>query len=402
MTAAMPSPRALQFRNVALLSGAQALSMTGVSVVMLTTGLAGSYLAADPKMATVPLALQFLVTMCATFPAAMFMRRRGRRPGFMLGQVIGLLGAALSSYALIQGSFTLFLAASVLLGVHNSFWSYFRFAAAEASDEAFRNRAMSLVLAGGIVASIVAPELAKATRGMFAPALFAGCYAAMVVLNLLCLIVLSFTKLPPPLAQGAAGPMRPWAEILAQPKFIAAVLASMVGYGVMILIMSATPLAMADCGLTFDDTAFIIQWHTLAMFTPSFFTGDIIKRIGAIPVVLMGLVLNVVCVVINAAGVDFNNFWAGLVALGLGWNFLYIGGTALLTETYRPAEREKVQAVNDTMVFAATALCTFASAALHGAYGWVTVNVVILAPMALVVLAVAGLMISNRRVAATS
>ena len=384
--------------TVYILTLAQALSMTGVSMVTLTVGLAGTYLAADPKLATLPLAVQFLATMTATFPAAMLMRRHGRRAGFTAGQLIGLVGAVVSVAALMMKSFGLLLAGGALLGIHNAFWGYYRFAAGEAADAPFRHRALSLVMGGGVIAAIPGPELAKHTRDLLAPVVFAGCYATIVLLCLVNVGLVQFGRYAPTATGGhAAASGRPLTEIVRQPLFIAAMMSAMVGYAVMILVMAATPISMVDCGLSFNDAAFVIQWHGLAMFAPSFVTGALVQRFGALRIILVGLILNAVCMGLHLSGTALANFWAGLIALGLGWNFMYVGGTALLTECYRPEEKEKAQAANDTLVFAAITLATFASGALQNTYGWNAVNGAIGVPL---VLALITVMSVRRRIAA--
>jgi predicted MFS family arabinose efflux permease len=369
--------------TVGVLTAAQALSMTGVSMVTLTTGLAGTYLAASPALSTAPLAAQFVATMCATFPAAMVMRKYGRRVGFTVGQCIGVLGALGSAWALLENSFTLFLIAGAVLGVHNAFWGYYRFAAAEAADESFRAKAISLVMAGGVLAAVAGPELAKHTRNLFEPIAFAGCYVTIAALCAFNVVLLQFAQLPGAPTSRAALAGRTWLELLRDPKFFAAVTAGMTGYGVMILVMAATPISMADCGLTFNDAAFVIQWHGLAMFAPSFFTGSIIQRFGAVRVVVAGLALNFVCMAVNLSGTNIANFIVGLVALGLGWNFMYVGATALLTQSYQPEERDTAQATNDTLVFASISVATFASGALQNTIGWTAVNAVVALPLIL-------------------
>lgn len=377
--------------TVYILTLAQALAMTGVSMVTLTTGLAGTYLAVDPKLATLPLAAQFVATMLTTFPAAMLMRRFGRRAGFTAGQLIGVAGAALSVQALNDKSFALFALGGVLLGVHNAFWGFYRFAAAEAASPAFKSKALSLVMGGGVLAAVAGPELAKHTRDLLAPISFAGCYAVIAGLCFINVILLQAGRFAaPPSAAERASSGRPLADIARQPRFIAAVTAAMVGYGVMILVMAATPISMVDCGLDFDDAAFVIQWHGLAMFAPSFLTGSLIQRFGALKVIVAGLALNVVCMAVHLVGVDFSNFLIGLVALGLGWNFMYVGATSLLTESYLPEEKDKAQALNDTLVFAAISVATFASGALQNTVGWQAVNATIAVPLVLALMAVLG------------
>lgn len=389
---AMATPSAPRGRlTVGVLALAQALAMSGVSVVTLVTGLAGGYLSASPVLATAPLAAQFVATMLVTYPAAMFMRRYGRRLGFSLGQCVGMAGALLSAAALMQKSFLLFLLAGPVIGIHNAFWGYYRFAAAEAADPAFKGRAISLVMAGGVLAAVIGPELAKQSRDWLAPVLFAGCYVAIAGLCVINLVLLQFARLPGAPEVVAAHGGRTWRELLATPKFMAAAVAGMAGYGVMVLVMSATPLSMADCGLTFSDTAFVIQWHLLAMFVPSFFTGTLIQRWGTWWVIVAGLAFNLLCMAANITGTGLANYWVALVSLGLGWNFMYVGATTLLTETYLPEERHTAQAVNDTLVFASIALATFASGALQNTLGWTAVNAIIALPLLLALMALLSL-----------
>lgn len=396
---AAPFDNRRAFRSVLVLALAQALSMSGAGIVMLVTGLAGAYLASDARLATLPLAMQFVATMLAAFPAALWMKRVGRRVGFTLGQVIGVCGGLMGYYALMQGSFALLILAAMLLGTHNAFWGYYRFAAGEAAPPEKRAIAISLVMAGGIVSALAGPELAKATRDLFAPVLFAGCYAAIAALSVvsLCLIQTAALTKPPPVVLNDQTAERPLSEIMRQPVFIVAAIAAMVGYGVMILVMSATPLSMVDCGFDFDDAAFVIQWHALAMFGPSFVTGFIIKKFGALRIILVGVALNVLSMASNLAGVEFLNFWFGLVALGLGWNFMFIGGTTLLTETYRQSEQEKTQAANDFLVFAMISIATFSSGALQNSFGWAAVNGAMVVPLTAAFIAVMWLSSKQRR-----
>lgn len=387
------------FRSVLVLAFAQVLSMSGASIVMLVTGLAGAYLASDARLATLPLAMQFVATMLAAFPAALWMKRVGRRVGFTLGQVIGICGGLMGYYALMQDSFALLIVAAMLLGTHNAFWGYYRFAAAEAAPSDMRPVAISIVMAGGVVSALAGPELAKATRDLFSPVLFAGCYAAIAALSVAALFLIQTAALtrPPRVETTAQTEERPLSVIMRQPVFIVAVIAAMVGYGVMILVMSATPLSMVDCGFDFDDAAFVIQWHALAMFAPSFVTGFIIKKFGTLRIILTGVALNVVAMASNLAGIELVNFWFGLVTLGLGWNFMFIGGTTLLTECYRQSEQEKTQAANDFLVFATVSVATFSSGALQNGFGWAAVNGAMVLPLTVAFIAVMWLSGRQRR-----
>jgi MFS family permease len=386
-------------RNVVVLSAAQALSMSTSVLVFSVSALAGGTFGVDPALVTLPLSLQMVATMLATFPLAHLMARIGRRAGFSIGQVFGIVGGLVSMLALNTGDFVLFCAGGALLGIHNASWQFLRFAAAETSSDSFRPRAISWVLAGGIIAAVIGGELAKESRE-YLPAVFAGSYAATAALAVACIGLLQLLKMPPLPKSTEQEGGRPFAQIAAQPAFIVAVLAAMFGYGVMSLEMVATPLAMSFCGFSFDDSAWVIQWHVLGMFVPSFFTGSLIKRFGVLPVIVTGAVLNIVCVAVALAGVELANFFLAMVILGIGWNFMYIGGTTLLTETYRPQERAKVQAFNDCMVFGAVALASFGSGAMQNHLGWSAVNLFTIAPIGLSLLAALWLMLARRRSAA--
>ncbi len=388
-------------RNVLLLSGCVALSGTGASIVMVVTALAGKSLAADPLHATLPLALQFTFTAVGAVPAALLMRRIGRRAGFTLGQFIGCGAAALSAYAIFLQSFALFALGGALLGIHNAFWQQLRFAAGETSSERFRSRAISYVMAGGVAGAIFGPELAKYGFDLFQPVLFAGSFLIIAILCLCGVVVLQFVDIPRTDADRSGDSGRPLAEILRQPVVAVAILAGMLGYAVMSLVMTATPLAMEVCGFVIDDSARVIQWHAVAMFAPGFFTGHLIRRYGVIRIIFAGVVLNVLCLVMNTTGIAFFNFWFGLVFLGLGWNFMFVGATNLLTEGYRPKERAKVQAANDFLVFSGVAVASFSSGALHEAYGWTAVNLAIALPVTVVFAAIIWYRFFYRPVAAT-
>lgn len=367
-------------RNVLILSACLALSMTGVTLVFTVAALAGQVLADDKSLATLPLAFLFTSVMVSTIPASFLMSRIGRRAGFTIGQLIGMAGAGLAAYAIYQGDFWLFVGSNVLLGTHNAFWQYYRFAAAETADPDYRPKAISYVLAGGVVAAVCGAQLAKWSVDLLEPVLYAGGYVVAAGLTVITIVLLQGISIPKPVIRSyRAG--RPLLEIARQPVFIAAVTSAMLGYGVMTLVMTATPLAMQFCGFNFDDTATIIQWHALGMFAPSFFTGHIIKRFGVVPVIITGALLNAGCMAINLAGIEFTHFWFGLVLLGLGWNFMFVGGTTLLTEAYRPEEQTKVQALNDFLVFSTVAAASFSSGALQHTFGWAAVNGAIALPM---------------------
>jgi MFS family permease len=368
------SPR----RTVLMLAICQALSMTGASIVGTTGAIVGNMLTPDKALSTLPIAVQMTGLMTATIPAALLMARIGRRPGFWIGASLGVTGAMIATLAIFRADFVLFCVGTYFIGIHNGVVQQYRFAAAEVADDAFRSKAISLVLAGGVVSALFGPETAKWSRDLFAPALFAGCYAMIVGLCVAAAILIYFVDLPKPAPPVFGRRGRPLAGIAAQPVFIAAAAAAMVGYGVMSLVMTATPIAMLDCGHEFTAAAFVIQWHSLGMYAPSFVTGHLITRFGLIRILLTGAALLLACCLINLAGLGTINFWAANVVLGIGWNFLFIGATTLLTRAYTGEEKAKVQALNDFLVFGTVALSSFASGALLNGVGWGVVQIAIM------------------------
>jgi MFS family permease len=365
-------------RTVLMLAGCQALAMTGMSIVGTTGAIVGSMLTPDKALSTLPIAVQMTGMMTATVPAAFLMAKVGRRQGFWTGAAVGAFGAAVASFGIFQASFVLFCTGTFLLGIHNGFSQQYRFAAAEVADEGFRSKAISLVLAGGVVSALFGPETAIWSRDLFAPVLFAGCYAMISVLFLASAILLYFVDLPKPAAPVLSGGGRPLREIAVEPAFIAAAVAATVGYSVMSLVMTATPIAMLDCGHEFAAAAFVIQWHSLGMYAPSFFTGHLIARFGLTRVMLTGAALLLLCCGINLAGLATIYFWSANLALGIGWNFLFVGATTLLTRTYAGEERGKVQALNDFLVFGTVTLSSFASGALLSGVGWAMVQIAVM------------------------
>lgn len=365
--------------NVLLLALCQALAVTGTSVLVATSALVGYALAPDKALATLPIAMQLLATTLVTMPASLAMRRFGRRAGFIGGAVVGSAGAATAAFAIIQANFVLFCLGCVLLGVYNAVTLYYRFAAADIATPSSRNQAVSMVLAGGVLAAVAGPQLATLSKDWFAPIAFAGSYAALAVLPLVGILLVSLVRIPPAPPSGDCA--RPLKEIVRQPEFLVALIAGTVGYAAMSLVMTATPLAMTDCALPFSDAAFVIQWHILGMFVPSFFTGRIVDRFGVANVMLAGVVLMCLCVAVNLSGTDLVNFWVALVLLGVGWNFLYIGSTLLLTRLYSPGERAKAQGLNEFVVFGTVALASASSGALQHLVGWQAVNWAVIPPL---------------------
>ena len=375
-------------RNVGLLALCQALLMTTTSAIIASGALIGFALAEDKALATLPVAFQFVATMLTSIPASLYMRRVGRRLGFITGAMIGVAGAAVATAAIAISSFWLFAVGLALIGSLNSFGQFFRFAAADSAGPDLRSRAISLVLLGGLVAAFTGPNFAKITKDLFDPLLFAGTFAGIVLIYIAMALVVSFLTIPAPTAADRRGPQRPLLEIVSQTKCIVAMLGAVSGYVVMSFLMTVTPLAMADCGFEFGDSAIVIQAHIVGMFLPSFFTGHMIARFGPTNIMIAGALLQGLCVAINLAGIDFLNFLGALILVGVGWNFLFIGGTTLLTECYRPSELAKTQGFNDFFVWGGVAVGGLLSGASHHLFGWAVVNVVTVPLIAMSLIAV--------------
>jgi len=374
---------------VIILAICQGMSVSGLVILGIVAVLAGQLLSDDPAFASLPLAMQLTGTMLMTIPASLLMAKVGRRAGFIFGQIIGIAGGCLGAYALMYvKSFELLCVAGLLVGVSNAFWQYYRFAAVDTAGEDYKARAISYVLAGGLIAALVGPEVAKIAEDLFAPVAFAGSYLAYVGFCVAGILVLTSLNIPKPAEGWNISGGRPLQEIMRQPTFIVAVMSGMVGYGLMVLVMTATPLSMMACGFVFDDAAFIIQWHAFFMFAPGFLTGHLVRWFGVTVVIMTGTLFMLMAMIANTSGITIYNFWFGLVTLGIGWNFMFIGGTTLLTETYQPEEKAKVQAANDFLVFSTAAIASFSSGALQSLLGWNAVNLAVIAP-ALIVFCVA-------------
>jgi len=387
-------------KNVAILAAAQALLFTNNSTAIAINGLAGYALASNKALATLPVTGWVIGAAVATFPASLFMKRFGRRAGFTLGALIGVVGAAICSTAVALGDFWLLCFGTLVFGAYNGMAQYYRFAAADAAPMEFKSKAISLVLAGGLVGGLVGPEVSKHTVDMLATR-YLGAYLSLMVFLVLVLAVLQLLRIPPLTAAEQREPVRPLRVIVSQPAFVVAVLSAAFGYGIMNLLMTATPLAMGICGHPYASAAFVIQWHVVAMFAPSFFTGSLIKRFGLLQVMLAGTALLLVCIGIALSGIAVANFWFALVLLGIGWNFLYIGGTTLITETYRPSEKAKAQGANDLAIFLVMATSSSASGILLNRNGWETLNYLAIPFVAAIALALLWLM-AKRRVPATA
>lgn len=383
-------------RAVALLAACQALLLTNGVTLVAINALAGYALAPDKRLATLPVVGYVLGSAVSTLPASHFMRAYGRRAGFMLGAACGMAGGAVGALAILLQSFWLLIAATFCSGIYQAFGQYLRFAAAEVAPPDWKSRAISLTLAGGIVGGFLGPAVGKATRDLLAPQYLAS-YASLVGFALLALAIAATLRFPPQSQSEQHGGGRPLGEIARQPVFVVAALAAAVGYGVMNLLMNATPLAMDFCGLEFSDTAFVLQWHVIGMFAPSFVTGHLIARFGVLNILLAGALLMAGCIAIAVQGVTLMHFWWALLLLGVGWNFLFVGGTTLLTEAYRPEEKAKTQGLNDFLMFFAMAGSSFASGALVTSAGWRLLNQIALPFVAVSALASALLWLKRRR-----
>ena len=373
---------ALAKRNAMVLACAQALGGASPSIVISLGGIVGASLITDQTFATVPVSLMQLGIACGVIPAAMLMRRLGRRSGYLIGALIGVVAACIAATGAGTRLFWLFCLGTFMCGLYGSFVQSYRFAAADTATEAFRPRAISWVMVGGIAAGVIGPQSVYWTRDLTPAAPFAASFLAQGALALIAILVILMLRAPPVAAVRSQGG-RPLGEIMRQPKFIASVIAALVTYGLMSFVMTAAPMAMVACGHSIGDAALGIQWHILGMFGPSFFTGRLIARYGKAQITALGLILTAAAAVVGLTGLTVAHFWVGLVLLGIGWNFGFIGATALVTDCYRPEERVKVQAANDFLVFGSVAIASFSSGGLLSHGGWEVVNWLVFPPVAI-------------------
>jgi MFS family permease len=378
-------------KNLWLLAAAQGLFLTNNVVFIAINGLVGLSLAPLGWMATLPVMGYVVGGALSTPLVARTQSAFGRKVSFQIGLLVALGSAMLCAWAVTTHNFWLLVTATVIAGYYSANGQLYRFAAAELSAPAFREKAVSLVLAGGLVGAVLGPNLASRTRTLFEVP-FVGAYVSLAVVALLSLGVMSFVRfppVPPKAAQGGQG--RPLSVIMRQPVFIVATAGAALGYGVMNLLMAATPLAMQVCGFPFEDAALVLEWHVIGMFAPGFFTGHLIKRFGTLSIMGVGVALNVACVAIALSGVELHQFLMALFLLGVGWNFLFTASTTLSLQSYRPEEKDRAQAAINFCVFATMALTSFASGALVTTQGWQWLNVGSLLPLALTALALVWL-----------
>ncbi len=388
-------------RQIWLLVTCQALLYINNVTLITVNGLAGLALAPSPLWATLPVTTYILGSALTTVPASFAMARWGRRAGFVFGTLMGLVGAAIAMTGMLTSSFLLLCAGTFIVGLYNAFAQYLRFAAtdvADAYDPSLRERAIGWVLAGGIAGGIVGPEMSKLTRELL-PVSFAGTYASLSLVALIAGLVAAQLRIPH-VRSATLGAARPLATIAAQPTFVVAVLVGAVSYGAMNLLMTATPLAMKVCGFGYPAAADVITWHVIAMFAPGFFTGALIRRWSSLHVMLAGCLLMFGTVAVAHHGLTYWHFWTALVLLGVGWNFMFVGATTLLTTTYAPAEKAKVQGINDLIVFVTMISSSAASGALLSSTGWTDLNLFSLPFVALATAAVVYLLFRPRPAAA--
>lgn len=375
--------------NVKRLAAAQALIGANAAVIYATGSIIGATLAPSISLATLPLSIYVLGLASGTLPTGMISRAYGRRIAFILGSGCGALCGVLAAFAILQGSFVLFCVATFFGGIYGAVSQSYRFAAADGASAAYRPKAISWVLAGGVFAGVLGPQLVQWTMDYWPPYLFAASFMAQAVVALIAMAILAGVDAPRPAASDFGGG-RPLMEIVRKRRFIAAAVCGTVSYTMMNFLMTSAPLAMKFCGLTVSNSNFGIQWHVVAMYGPSFFTGPLIARFGAPSIVAIGLVLEAVAAVVGLSGTTAMHFWAALIIVALGWNFSFIGASAMLVETHRPQERNKVQAFNDFLVFGTMAITSFSSGQVLADYGWSAVNAALFPPI-VIALACLGL-----------
>ena len=368
--------------NVVRLAAAQALTGANSAVIFATGSIVGATLAPDISLATVPLSVYVVGLATGTLPTGAISRRYGRRTAFIIGTGCGVATGLLGAFAILHASFPLFCCATFLGGLYGAVSQSYRFAAADGASAEYRPKAVSWVMAGGVFAGVLGPQLVQWTMNIWPPYLFAFSFVVQAVVALVAMAVLSGIDAPRPAPAGLHGG-RPLLEIVRQPRFIAAALCGIIAYPMMNLVMTSAPLAMKMCGLSVSDSNFGIQWHIVAMYGPSFFTGSLIARFGARRIVATGLLLEALAATIGLSGITAMHFWATLITLGVGWNFGFVGASALVLETHRPQERNKVQAFNDFLVFGMMAVGSFSSGQLLANYGWSAVNIVVFPPVCL-------------------
>ncbi|KAB1854562.1 MFS transporter [Acinetobacter tandoii] len=385
-------------RQVLILASSQSLFQTVSVMVMTIGGLAGANIANTPLLATLPIAAMFLGTATMMFPASILMAHIGRRKGFILGALLGVIGGIIAALGIMYSSLTLLAVGTFCVGSYQSFAQFYRFAASEVADDAFRSRAISFVMAGGVVAAIIGPTLARFGGPIFNHLEYVGSFLIITVVSLLAIGILSGLKIPDQVevkTDFSAG--RPWYQIVSQPTYLVALFGSITGYGIMILGMTATPIAMRHSHHELSAITTVIQLHVLGMFLPSFITGNLIARFGTLKIMLMGVMLFLCYIAMALSGFHFFSFATSLILLGVGWNFLFIGSTSLLTGTYTLEEKAKAQAINDMTVFVVGLICSFSAGAVLDIFGWKAMNLALLPWLAITAISLIWLNLKSQK-----
>ncbi len=388
-------------RTALILAASNAVVGSAAPISISMGALAGSYLLeADKSLATAPVTAYNLGVALGAIPLSILVRRLGQRNGFISGTLATAAGAFIATLGLFYGAFWIFALGLLVIGVGGSSVQQYRFAAADSAPAAFKAKAISTVLAGGVAMAVIGPQVAIFTRELFAPVMFAGSFAAIIILAGLGAVILSFLRLPDKQvrhAQMDAGEARPLGRILLQPRFIVSLLCAVGSYALMSFVMTGAPLAMVGCGFTPDEAALGISWHVMAMFAPSFVTGRLIARFGKETIVAVGLMLLVGCALVALSGIALWQFWTALILLGVGWNFGFIGATAMVSETYSESEKGKVQGIHDFLLFGSVAFGSLMSGQVYNAWGWDMLNWIVLPVCAVCLAALAGLVTMRRR-----
>ncbi len=375
--------------------------MSSITISITVTALVGNLLSPDSAFATLPLAIQFTSTMLTTLPASFVMKKIGRRNGFSLGVIFGILGSFIAICSILEKNYLWFCGAMALIGIFMGFSVFYRHAASDTASDQFQSKAISLVIAGGVVSAFIGPELAKWSydyfgSGEFGAVTYEGCFGVIGLLMAGILVFLKFIDIPPERRLDNNRTGRALLTIARQPKFLIAVTGAMTGYGIMMLIMTAAPLAIINCGYRFQDAAFVIQWHSVAMFAPSFVTGSLILRFGVLNIMLVGAVSLIICAIFLVSGTNLFNFGWGMVLLGIGWNFLFVGGTTLLTECHDEIEKAKVQGLNDFLVFSTVAVASFIAGYIFNSFSWSILNFITFPIAGIIVLLIFWLNIQGK------
>ncbi len=372
---------AIARRNVKVLVAAQAILGSQMPISFVLGGLAGQYLSSNPCWSTLPIALIVFGSMLTAPVMSSIMQNYGRRTGFVIGVLGGIIGASLAAAALWVGSFSLFLVGSLFTGIYMSSQGFFRFAATDMASEEYQPKAISWVMAGGLISAIIGPQIVKLTQGALDPIPFMGSYLAIIALNVVGVMLFFFLEIPTPKKPDVGAPQgRSRMELLRDPQILVAMISAMVAYSLMNLVMTSTPLAVVGCGFQTENAADIVSMHVLAMYIPSFFTGFLINRFGVERIIALGLVILAAAGAVALAGVDLGNFYLALILLGIGWNFGFIGGTTMLTAAHTEQERGRIQGMNDFAVFGMVTIASLSSGGLMNCSGgspqegWMAVN----------------------------